>query len=614
MFKKIFITIFILSVFTPAFAAGEKKQKSWDNDYWPGENLPRFETKQEKESGKSAATDRITPPPAGEVELQGEFEDCEGVIVRYPYGFGNMFAEMVNALQDYGNVYILVNNSAAKSDCYNYLINQGVPDFNIEYIVQPTNAIWTRDYGPWFVWEENGDLSIIDMIYYPDRPLDDYIPEYMENYWDLGYYGPDIHHEGGNMMTDGHGTMMMTTRVLEANPGISRDEVCEIYEDYFGQDTTYIFDMIQNDLTGHIDLWAKMMNDTTILVAQMQAGDVNYALVESYAAMMDNIPTAVGGTFHIVRCPMPSLSYWGTWPYYKSYINSVLFNGLALIPIYGLQLDSLAIAAYQEALGPEWDVIGVNSSNIAPAGGAIHCTTIGVPLHDELYVHDLELSLQPVSSPIIIPPAGGNFSYNVELDNLESNSVLFDYWVEVTLPNGSVSGPVFLKNSLTIGSLGSIARQLNQTIPANAPAGTYTYTGYAGSHLPRIINAQSSFTFVKNGTDRGNFDIRGWDLSGWDEEIVAYSEVNPGIFTLEQNYPNPFNPETAISFMLNSNSNVKVSIYNINGELVEKLKEGYFSAGSHKVIWNAGDRPAGVYFCRVEAFGSSSVIKMILMK
>ena len=613
--RQLIISIFVIAMALTAFAnqnpTAVAPSLSLD---WPFGQLPKFQTKQELESGSVPALDRITPPPAGPVILDPEFGEREGIIVRYPFGFGDIFPQMVDNLQEYGIVYILVNNAFVESECYNYLASFGVPWENIECIHTPTNANWTRDYGPWFVWEENGDLSIVDMIYYPDRPDDDFVPEFLETHWGLGYYGPDIDHEGGNLMTDGHGTLMMSTHVFEANPGMTSRQVVELHQDYFGCDTTYIFERIQHDLTGHIDLWSKIMNDTTILVAQMLPDDDNYQLVENHAAMMDNIPTYNGGTYHIVRCPMPPLAYQWIYEYYKSYINSVLFNGLALIPIYGLQTDDAAIAAYQEALGPNWDVVGIDCNTIAWAGGAIHCTSIGVPEHEELYAHEVDFSFEPVSAPIVIPASGGNFNYEVGVENLETENYLFDFWVDVVLPNGSVFGPVFMRPSVNMGSLASINRELAQFVPPGAPAGTYTYRGHVGSYLPLIITGEDSFTFEKSGAADGSNRLSNWQVDGWTDGEIRNIVEAPRTYTMMENFPNPFNPETTIAFELPETMNITLSIYNVNGQLVETLADGTYNAGTHSLTWNAENLPSGVYFSVLNAGGNVQTRKMILMK
>jgi agmatine/peptidylarginine deiminase len=450
---------------------------------------------------KSLSPDHITPPPTGTVNLDPEWGDCEGVLVRYPFNFGTtLFASMVEEIQEVAIVYILVANSTVQANCINYLTGQGVTLDNIEFIQVASNSVWIRDYGPWFVFEEDSSLSIIDMPYAwnPNWTLDDYFPEFLQGYWDLNYYSPDFWHDGGNMMTDGHGIMMMSNYVNEVNPGMSNSQICQIYQDYFGQDTIYIFQQITLDITGHIDLWAKIMNDTTILVAQMQPSDPNYNLIEQHAATMATIPTIYGSPFHIVRCPMPPYSFG-----YKSYLNSLIINGKALVPIYNLTFDTQALAAYQEALGPDWEVIGIDCNSIYFAGGAIHCTTIGVPRHEQDYLVDINLVCQPDTLPIVIPAQGGQFSYQVEIENLESDTIQFDFWTGETLPNGNYYGPILFRERLQLAPLSTITRGFTQNVPGNAPSGDYTFIIDVGSYLPRVISAEQSFEFTKSATAMG---------------------------------------------------------------------------------------------------------------
>ena len=565
----------------------------------------------------TVASGRITPPPTGPVTLDPEWADREGVIMRYPYGFGTgTFAQIVDALQDYGVVYILVENAAVESDCYNYLASHGVPWENIECIYAQTelNGEWTRDYGPWFVWEEDSSLSIIDMRYFPYEPNNDFIPEFLESYWWMGYYGPDIQQEGGNMMTDGHGTMMMTSVVYRRNPGMTAEEVNQIYREYFGQDTVYIFENFPDDPIGHIDGWAKIMNDTTIMVARLQPNDPNYQLVEDHAAAMAQIPTAYGGTFHIIRCQLPD-------PWWYTYLNGLLFNGLALVPIYGFDLDDQAIAAYQEALGPDWEVIGINCYWIAQLGGAIHCTTIGVPRHNWDYIVNTNLTFEPQNPPVVIPQTGGSFDFYIEIENLESDSILFDVWIDVTLPNGNNYGPVLQRDRITLAETATISRILEQSVPSSAPPGTYLYNGYVGSFLPLVISAQSSFTFEKLSTGEGELAITEWTLTDWEENAMQEKSqpATPADFTLMQNHPNPFNPATVISFKLPVACFVKLEVFDITGRAVgsaqgRPLRDGWMEAGTHEVTFDGSNLASGVYLYRLEAGDFAQTKKMVIIK
>jgi len=88
----------------------------------------------------------------------------------------------------------------------------------------------------------------------------------------------------------------------------------------------------------------------------------------------------------------------------------------------------------------------------------------------------------------------------------------------------------------------------------------------------------------------------------------------PKEFSLEQNRPNPFNPITEISFSLPTASDVHLDIYNIMGQRVATLVDGFLEAGRHTCIWDAGQAASGVYFYRLQAGTFTAGRKMILLK
>ena len=93
----------------------------------------------------------------------------------------------------------------------------------------------------------------------------------------------------------------------------------------------------------------------------------------------------------------------------------------------------------------------------------------------------------------------------------------------------------------------------------------------------------------------------------------------PATFQLSQNYPNPFNPSTTIEFTLPERSFVKLVIFNTLGQEIETLVSEEKGAGTHQIVWNAGEFPSGIYLYRLDArsttFGSlTSEKKMLLVK
>jgi xylan 1,4-beta-xylosidase len=101
------------------------------------------------------------------------------------------------------------------------------------------------------------------------------------------------------------------------------------------------------------------------------------------------------------------------------------------------------------------------------------------------------------------------------------------------------------------------------------------------------------------------------------KEAAAVDEMPvsaPSEFRLSQNYPNPFNPQTAIPFVLGQRGRVRLTIHNALGQEVDRLVDADMSAGPHQAVWNAKDRPSGVYFTRLEAGEFTRIRKMVLLK
>jgi hypothetical protein len=103
-------------------------------------------------------------------------------------------------------------------------------------------------------------------------------------------------------------------------------------------------------------------------------------------------------------------------------------------------------------------------------------------------------------------------------------------------------------------------------------------------------------------------------------DVQDNSRKQPVAYGLMQNYPNPFNPSTTINYQLAVSGYVVLTVYDILGREVRTLVRGRQSAGAQSVVFDAGNIPSGVYFCRLSVVGSegavsySSMRKMVLLK
>jgi choice-of-anchor A domain-containing protein/uncharacterized repeat protein (TIGR01451 family) len=170
---------------------------------------------------------------------------------------------------------------------------------------------------------------------------------------------------------------------------------------------------------------------------------------------------------------------------------------------------------------------------------------------------------------------------------------------DLTFPAGIVSGQLIVRKMTGSGQVnlspftGAISRDTSLTNLA-------TVTGASVSSMPSSYNA--GIGIARLSATNGVNGIRN------DGTIKVES------FKLEQNYPNPFNPTTKLRFNVATSGNVKITVYNITGQEVAILTDGFFAKGSYEVTFDATRLASGVYFARMATGSFSSIQKMILQK
>lgn len=149
-------------------------------------------------------------------------------------------------------------------------------------------------------------------------------------------------------------------------------------------------------------------------------------------------------------------------------------------------------------------------------------------------------------------------------------------------------------------------------VPAPTAAGTYTYT-YTYKRLPEWIDTSVvTVAFVQN--DVNTEIINSGQGHYYPLGIAGKSGEIPDKYVLSQNYPNPFNPETKISFSIPKSGNVSLKVYDILGNLVYTLVNGYLNSGSFSYEFSGTDIASGIYYYRLTADNFSETRKMILIK
>ncbi len=119
-----------------------------------------------------------------------------------------------------------------------------------------------------------------------------------------------------------------------------------------------------------------------------------------------------------------------------------------------------------------------------------------------------------------------------------------------------------------------------------------------------------------------------WDLFGNGGNALAYIaeyKINTAInkpgdnikrkqnIKLLQNYPNPFNPTTIINYTLPTDGIIKLSVFNVLGQQIKILINGFMQAGSYSTPFDGSNLSSGIYFYKLESNNQIQSKKMLLL-
>jgi hypothetical protein len=258
----------------------------------------------------------------------------------------------------------------------------------------------------------------------------------------------------------------------------------------------------------------------------------------------------------------------------------------------------------------------------------------------------------------VLPPAGPGISWTDIRASSDSTTLLKAWWNYQLIQRGGANGMHNAKFSIdvlsrTYNALGGVIPVELTAFTAEMNNGlvmlrweTATETNNRGFEIQRkadnswqtvgfvagkgTVTGLSSYSYSDNPVGIKNmstltYRLKQIDLDGkvnYSREINVEYKGAPKSFSLEQNYPNPFNPSTVIRYSVPTESNVKVVVYNLTGEVVKVLVNQLQAAGFHESTFSSNgiSIASGIYFYTIEAspVNGGNVYrqtkKMILMK
>jgi agmatine deiminase len=389
----------------------------------------------------------------------------------------------------------------------------------------PTNSHWTRDWGPHYVFNEEGVGGIADPYFdgYPWVPgcfssstsngsntetttgggekyiLDNAVNAILANNFACPLISLPIYLTGGNVMVDGRQTAIVTRQMLDENfPQFTEEQFRQIAADSLGITNFIIVDNPEVNGIQHIDCYAKFLDEETILVKKVPGWHPEYMCCEALAIHLADEKNAYGEPYNIVRI------YCGVYSGNNAaaYTNSLILNKKVLVPLFGIPEDQQALQVYEQAM-PGYEVIGFQWSAWYHYD-ALHCRVMGIfdremlriehkPLRGELWFEGLPALKVRVDarsgagliagSQQLLWRAHGDLNWNAEpLLSIPETDSLMAYLPAET----GVTYEYYIAASDSSGR--------SEHHPRTAPLGFHTFT-YAGNTTGiALVNPEESLS------------------------------------------------------------------------------------------------------------------------
>ena len=323
-----------------------------------------------------------TKPPEG-FTLPAEYATLSGILLSWPVNYPTRWAPhatFARIIQQAGATAVILVPSTAWRDIVNaYLRAANIDDSHVVFFVIATDDVWIRDFGPHFVQNKEGHTAVVATPYVPShqqnfQKWDNEAPPALARALGLAFYRLPLIVEGGNLVSDGAGTMVMFDSVCHHNPELSREDIEKLICDWFGMSRLILFPKLEGEITGHIDMAVKFHDAHTVLVADATPSFKWKAAFDDIAQRLSQTPSISGEPYRVVRVPIvpktnQSTEFW-------SYINSLTVNQTIILPLFNADADAKAISIY-ESLGTH-KIVGIDFRDFPL--GSVHCQSKEIPV------------------------------------------------------------------------------------------------------------------------------------------------------------------------------------------------------------------------------------------
>lgn len=315
-------------------------------------------------------------------------DDWPGKFAPIPW----VYTEIVRHLHRAERVRILVADRREEARARWRLRRAGADNPGVEFVICPTDRVWTRDYGPTFLKSADGGTALLDWQFngwakYPNWQRDDAVPARLAEWLKLRVWQPQLDGrrivlEGGSIDVNGQGLLLTTEECLlsdvqQRNPGLTRHDYERVFADYLGvRKVLWLGRGIAGDDThGHIDDLARFVGPRTVVTSvEEDPSDVNYEPTQENLERLRGMTDLDGRPLEVVPLPLPEPVVFDGQRLPASYANFYIANDRVLVPTFNDPNDRRALGILAD-LFPGRTVVGIHAVDLVWGLGTLHCLT-----------------------------------------------------------------------------------------------------------------------------------------------------------------------------------------------------------------------------------------------
>jgi agmatine deiminase len=260
-----------------------------------------------------------------------------------------------------------------------------------EVVAIPVDDFWTRDCGPSFLRNPEGQLAGVDWRFnawggkHSPWVEDNLLASRILERENVEVRSSWLTTEGGSFALDGEGTLIITeTSVLNPNrnPGVNKALAESELKAMLGVKKVVWLpgDPMDKETDGHVDGMCAFVRPGVVLFeSNPDQRDPHSRILRANLACLREQTDAKGRAFEIIPLQEAIEAEVTSNIFCRSYINFYIANGGVIVPGYGVSGDAKALATLTAAF-PDRKIVMVQVNAIAAMGGAIHCITQEQPV------------------------------------------------------------------------------------------------------------------------------------------------------------------------------------------------------------------------------------------